>query len=427
MQQNIDASPGGRATNLPAARHTRKLSTAQRGAFLGALIGWIFDYYEVFLMTMLVVAIKAELHLSTPQVGLLFSIQLLFMAIGGVYFGWLADKIGRKRVLMYTILLFSLGTMARSVAPNYEVLLILTAISGFGIGGEYGVGQTLVTETIDKRHRGFYSAFLYGGIYVGIVLGALVGGYLAPHIGWRWTFFLSGLPVLFALWVRRHTPESESWLERQAAPQAKQPTESLRSGRLLKTWLLCTFAAGLQFFAYYGVASFLPTYLVSKGASLAGASSWLIFTAIAGGVGCSIGAVLSDRVGRRFTLSLLASMAFVGGMWLAWNWDSLLSGGWNVWVPFFILFAGSNGAAVFGVLFSESFPVSIRATAVSSALQVGRGMSFFPPLIAAALLPAFGYRPIVFFSAALFGVLALVAWLFKETRHGEAVGSARDE
>ena len=174
-----------------ATMSTRRLDPAQRGAFLGALIGWIFDYYEVFLMTMLAVPMAAEFKLSTAQVGFVFSIQLLFLAVGGVFFGYLADRVGRKRVLIYTILIFSLGTMARAAAPNYEVLLVLTAISALGIGGEYGVGQTLVTETIQREHRGFYSAFLYGGIYVGIVMGALVGGYITPRIGWR----LWGPPV----------------------------------------------------------------------------------------------------------------------------------------------------------------------------------------------------------------------------------------
>lgn len=181
-------------------------------------------------------------------------------------------------------------------------------------------------------------------------------------------------------------------------------------------WLLCLAAAALQFFAYYGVASFLPTYLVSKGSTLTKASTWLAFTAIAGAVGCMIAAFLSDRIGRRATLSLVAGSACVGGIWLAIAWDKLLAGGLGTLVPFFILFAGSNGAAVFGVLFSEVFPARIRATAVSSALQIGRGLSFIPPLIAAALLPTFGYQPIVFLSAGLFGALALVAWLFPETR-----------
>lgn len=399
----------------PTASANRRLDSAQRGAFLGALIGWIFDYYEVFLMTILVVPIALDFKLSATQVGFLFSIQLLFLAIGGVVFGYLADRIGRKTVLIYTIVIFSLGTMVRAAAPDYGTLLVLTAFAAFGIGGEYGVGQTLVTETIGREQRGFYSALLYGGIYVGIVLGALVGGYIMPIVGWRMTFFLSGLPVLFALWVRRHTPESEAWLARKTAPAAPASTKARISRHLGLTWLLCVTAAGLQFFAYYGVASFLPTYLVHHGSTITGASTWLIFTAIAGAVGCAVGAVLSDRVGRRFTLSVLAGSACLGGIWLGLSWDSLLTGGRWILVPFFILFAGSNGAAVFGVLFSELFPSEIRATAVSSALQIGRGLSFFPPLIAAALLPTLGYQPIVFLSAGLFGVLALIAWLFPET------------
>jgi putative MFS transporter len=326
-------------------------------------------------------------------------------------------------VLIFTILIFSLGTMARAAAPNYEILLALTAISGLGIGGEYGVGQTLVTETIDRRRRGFYSAFLYGGIYVGITLGALVGGHITPLIGWRLTFLLSGAPVLFALWVRRHTPESEIWLQRKAIPTTLASEKSHLSG-FIPTWLLCVLAAGLQFFAYYGVATFLPTYLVRNGSTITGASTWLVFTAVAGAAGCTLGALLSDRVGRRLTLSILAGSACFGGIWLALSWDSLLTGGRWILIPFFILFAGSNGAAVFGALFSESFPAEIRATAVSSALQVGRGLSFFPPLITAALLPTLGYRPIVFLSAGLFGALALVAWLFRETRGIDLAGEA---
>ena len=391
-----------------------KLNRAQRGAFLGAFIGWIFDYYEVFLMTMLVIPIAAEFHLTTTQVGLLFSVQLLFLAVGGVTFGFLADKIGRKKVLMLTIIIFSIGTLARGAAPSYEVLLLLTALAATGIGGEYGVGQTLVSETVPAQRRGWYSGLLYGGIYVGILAGALVGGYVAPGIGWRWTFVLSGLPVLFVLWVRRHTPESEIWLNRDRTSKVRKERTKITS-HLVRVWLLCVLAAALQFFAYYGLASFLPTYLVKQGSSIAGASTWLVFTAIAGAIGCFGGSLLSDRIGRRATLSILAGTGCVGGIVLGLSWAHLLEGNW-ILIPFFILFAGSNGAAVFGALFSELFPAKMRATAVSSALQIGRGMSFFPPLIAAALLPIFGYQPIVFLSAGLFGVLALVAWAFKETR-----------
>ncbi|MCB8882634.1 MFS transporter [Acidisoma cellulosilytica] len=403
-----------------ATDQTGRLDPTERGAFLGALIGWVFDYYEIFLVSVLVVPIAVEFKLSTEEIGFIFSIQLLFLAIGGVFFGWLADRIGRKSVLILTILIYSIGTMARGLSANYAMLLVFTAFAGLGIGGEYGVGQTLVTETIRRGRRGFFSAFLYGGSYLGIVMGALVGGHLTPVIGWRLTFVLSGLPVLCALWVRRHTPESEIWLQKRAKTPAilALPT-GIVGRRYRRTWLLCVLAAALQFFAYYGAASMLPNYLVHHGSSIAGASYWLIFTAFAGAIGCATVAFLSDRIGRRASLSFVAACACFGGLWLAFGWHQLLTGRMWILIPFFILFFGSNGASVFGALFSESFPAEIRATAVSSALQIGRGLSFFPPLIAAFLIPRFGYQSVVFLSAGLFGLLALVAWLFRETAFTE--------
>ena len=389
------------------------LDKAQRGAFLGALIGWIFDYYEVFLLTLLIIPITAEFDLTNGQAGLIISMQLLFMGIGGVFFGWLADRIGRKKVLMLTILVFSIFTFARAAAPSYEILLVLTCCAAVGIGGEYGVGQTLVSELVPAGRRGWWSGLLYGGIYLGIVVGSLVGGHITPHIGWRWTFVLSGIPVLFALWVRRHTPESAVWQERAAQPKQQRTTKI--TPYIARVWVLCVIAACLQFFGYYGLASFLPKYIVDQGSSITSASTWLLFTAVAGGVGCLIGSYLSDRLGRRKTLSWLAGTAAASGIALALTWTQLLEGGIWVKVAFFAFFIGANGPAVFGALFSESFPVAIRATAVSSALQLGRAASFFPPLVAAALVPTLGYRPLVFASAGMFALLALLAWAFRET------------
>ena len=398
------------------------LDRAQRGAFLGALIGWVFDYYEVFLMTLLVVPIAAEFHLDSGQVGLLLGMQLLFMGVGGVLFGWMADRIGRKKVLIVTIGLFSVFTFARALSPNYPVLLVLTCVAAIGIGGEYGVGQTLVAEVVPPHRRGWWSGLLYGGVYIGIVAGSLVGGYLMPVIGWRWTFAVSGIPVLFALWVRRHTPESKVWADRTE----KTGGRTRISARIVRVWLLCVLAAGLQFFAYYGLASFLPSYLVDQGSTVTNASTWLLFTAVAGAVGCFIGSYLSDRLGRRKTLFVLALLAFVSGLALVATWDQLLDGGTWVRVAFFVFFIGANGPAVFGALFSESFPADIRATAVSSALQLARGLSFFPPVVASALVPAFGYRPIVLAAGIMFGCLAVLAWAFTETS-GKQLETAASE
>lgn len=397
--------------------HTR---AERRSAFLGATVGWIFDYYEVFLMSLLVIPIAKEFGLNTGQVSWIFAVQLLFLGIGGVGFGMLADRFGRKRILFWTIVLFGLATFARAFATDYTMLLVLTAIAGLGIGGEYGVGQTLVAEVMPARRRGWYSGLLYGGIYFGIMLGAVVGGYVAPEVGWRVTFAISGLPVLFAVYVRLRSPESKAWQrareDSKRAVQTTRPVRTIVSRRFLPRFLLCLCAAILQFFAYYGIATFLPTYLVDQGFSMSKASWWLFFTGFAGLVGCVWGAYSNDRFGRRATLSMLAATAGVAGVVLALGWNQMLDNG-LILIPFFFFFVGSNGAVAFGVLFSEMFPAEIRTTAVSSALQIARGLSLFPPLIAGVLLPRFGYQPVVLLSTAEFLLLAVIAWAFR--RHYE--------
>jgi MFS family permease len=389
------------------------LTRPQFNAWLSAFVGWVFDYYEVFLLTFLAVPISREFGLNPGETAYIFSIQLLFLAVGGVFFGYLADRFGRQRVLMWTIVIYSIFTFARALTTNYQMLLVLTALAALGIGGEYGVGQTLVSEVMPRERRGWWSGLLYGGIYFGIALGALVGGNLAPAIGWRWTFALSGIPILVAIFVRFSTPESELWASKRGAAQTNWSLIFNRT--FLLPFGLCLVAGVLQFFAYYGITTFLPTFLVQQGFSIGTAAWWLFFTAVAGLVGSIAGAYTNDRWGRRITLMYLAGSAAVGGLILFLSWQYLLTSP-LILIPFFILYFGSNGATVFGALFSEQFPTETRSTGVSAALQIARGLAFLPPIIAAAIFPVYGYAPIVLAGAALFGLLAVWSFVFKETR-----------
>lgn len=390
-----------------------RLDKRQRSAFLSAFIGWLFDYYEVFLLTFLIIPIVAEFGLSAGHGAALVSVSLVSMAVGGVLFGVAADRVGRRRILILTILLFTIATFARGLAPNYGTLVALTAVAGLGLGGEYGVGQSLVTEVLGRRRRGWWSGMFYGAAFWAIMIAALVGGYLLPLIGWRWTFIVSGLPVLFAFWLRRHTPESAEW--RKTAQKRKVRWNTYTKVGFLRPFMKCVVAASLYFWAYYGVTTLLPQYLVENGFSMANASWWIFFTAFAGFLGCVAGSWATDTLGRRPTLSILMGLAALGGFTVYWLGADLLLSAW-ILIPFFVMYFGSNGPTVFGSLFSEMFPTETRSAGVSSAIQFARGTSAIPPILAAAIIPHTGYTVIFLAATGLYLAGGLWAWTFPETK-----------
>ncbi|HEY3683798.1 MAG TPA: MFS transporter [Streptosporangiaceae bacterium] len=395
------------------------LDKTERGAFVGAFIGWLFDYYEVFLLTFLLIPISAEFHLSGAASAWLVSTSLISMAVGGVLFGYVADRIGRRRVLMITVLTFTVATFARALSPNYPVLLALTAVAGVGLGGEYGVGQSLISEVISAKRRGWWGGLFYGGAYLSIMLASVVGGQILPAIGWRWTFVLSGLPVLAVVYLRSHTPESAAWKETAAAE--RPPARAYVSRAFLGPLVKCLLAAVMYFWAYYGVTTLLPKYLVSSGFSMSNASWWIFFTAIAGLIGCVLSSWACDRWGRRPTLSLVMALAAVGGLIVYIGGKALLGSTW-ILVPFFILYFGSTAPTIFGTLFSEVFPTALRSTGVSAALQIARGTSALPPIIAAAVIAGPGYTPIFLGATLLYAGVSAWAWVFPETR-GMRIGT----
>ncbi len=394
-----------------------KMSAAQYKIFFGAYIGWIFDYYEVFLLSFLVIPMASDLGLSTGQVASVFSTQLLFLAVGGIVFGYLGDKIGRKKILLTTLIIFCIGTLMRAFTFDYGWLIFWTAIAGFGLGGEYGAAQALVSESVPSKKRGFWSSMLYGGAYIGIFLGAFMGGFILPEVGWRWVFAISALPILAALYLRKDVEESAIWKKNSTIKIKTNYREKYGLKRFWKPFSIALVAALFQYFAYYGITNFLPTYLVKyEGFEMGQTGWWLFFTAFAGLVGSFIAGYTADKWGRKITLSYLAFIAALGGIALYLTWESLINS-YLILIPIFFLYFGSNGATVFGSLFSEIFPTDVRATGISWSLQIGRGLAFIPPIITAAIFPVYGYQPIILIGAGLFVALSLWAWVFPETKN----------
>ncbi len=172
-------------------------------AFLGAYLGWVFDYFEVYFLSLIIVPMARAFGWSPVQVSTILSAQLASIALGGVLWGYLCDRFGRKWALQLCILQYCIGTLARAFTPDFTYMLVFTVFAGIGIGGEYGVGQTLVTETVSPAHRGAWSSMLYSGIFVGIMLAAAAGGLILPALGWSLSFAVATLPVLLVVFIRK--------------------------------------------------------------------------------------------------------------------------------------------------------------------------------------------------------------------------------
>ena len=235
--------------------------------------GWVFDFYDLILYTFLMIPIKKELHFTDVEVSFVLGASLAATAIGGVVFGFLADKYGRKRVLQWTIFTYSIGSFLSGFSYSIFFLLIFRIITGLGVGGEWGTGQTYIGETFPAKARGRYGAFMQTGAPLGIALASVIGGYIAPVIGWRYCFFISILPAILVILIRKHLPESDLWEERnrlikenrltheEIAQERRNKFGLLFSTEYRKYFILALVLAIFDMSAYWFTYSWMPGYL----------------------------------------------------------------------------------------------------------------------------------------------------------------------
>ena len=239
--------------------------------------GWLFDFYDLMLFSFLLVPIKNALGLSEVLLSLLLGASLAATAVGGILFGYLADRFGRKSVLSWTILVYSVGTLLCGTAGSFTALLVFRIVTGLGVGGEWATGQTLVGETFPAKMRGRFAAVMQTGAPLGIALAALVGGFVAPALssrlgpdwGWRACFFISVLPALLVVVIRRSMPESDVWLAGRAVERPKvrgQFAEMVAAPALRRLFALGLVLAITDMSAYWFTYSWLPsTFTTSSG------------------------------------------------------------------------------------------------------------------------------------------------------------------
>jgi MFS family permease len=396
--------------------------TARR-ALLAAALGWMLDAFDVMLYALVLAALMRDLDLSKDVAGLLGSVTLVASAVGGVAFGVIADRYGRTRALMGSILVYSVFTAACGLAQSAAQLAVFRIGLGLGMGGEWASGAALVSETWPAEHRGKALGFMQSAWAIGYGLAALVTGLVLPAFGWRAVFFVGLLPALFTLWIRRSVPEPEAWTAVAHGPGVR-PRGSLRrvfaEGRATVTVVL-TFMNACCMFAWWGFNLWIPAYLsLPTGEGGIGLRTtqmaWLVG---AMQVGTWFGYVtfgfVADAIGRKrsYVTYLVAAAVLLVGYASTRDVRVLLALG-----PF-VAFFGSGYFTGFGAITAELYPTSIRATAQGLTYNTGRLASAAAPFVVGSLAERQGFG-VAFTVAALAFLLAAVAWFgIPETRGRE--------
>jgi MFS family permease len=390
--------------------------------------GWLFDFYDLMMFSFLLIPIKETLGLSDASLSLLLGSTLAATALGGILFGYLSDRFGRKTVLSWTILVYSLGTFACGFAQGVWWLLVFRVITGLGVGGEWATGQTLVGETFPAKMRARFAAVMQTGAPLGIALASVVGGFAQPALasafgpdrGWRGCFFLSVLPALLVVVIRRVMPESDVWLERRrlaAEPEGGHLSDLLRTPGLRRLFLLGLVLALTDMSAYWFTYSWMPKYLYDNlGFSMARSGLWMLVAQAGGLLGYLSFGVFADWKGRRPAYTGFSLIWAVGLVAITLFWSRIAAWPWLALAFMFMVGFGTGNFSGYGPIFSEIFPTKVRNTAMGTAFNLARGVQFFTPLIITQVATRYGLGGGISLAAFFAVFTGLWVWTLPETR-----------
>ena len=404
--------------------------TRQHYKILGmSWAGWIFDFYDLILFTFLLIPISKEYGFSELQMSYVLGSSLAATAVGGVIFGILSDRLGRKTVLQLTILTYSVGTFFSGLAGSFWFLMVFRVITGLGVGGEWATGQTYVSETFPAKVRGRYCAFMQTGAPIGIAIASLVGGMLSPVIGWRACFFVSIIPALLVIYIRKSLPESDLWAQRKkllkqggdilrkATPAVKTGFFALFAKEHRKYFILALVLAIFDMSAYWLTYSWMPGYLHNeRNFSMTKSAWWILVTQSGGFLGYFCFGFIADKLGRRPAYSIYSVIMAVGLLAITIFWENVVMYPAIILGFMFMVGFGTGMFGGYGSLFSELFPTSIRSTAMGSAFNLARGIQFFTPVAISLIATRYGLGGGIAL-AALFALLTGAwVWTFPETK-----------
>lgn len=407
-----------------------------------SIIGYAMDGLDVLILSFAMAAIVSEFGLTLGEGGLIATYTLIGTVLGGYLFGIFADYFGRVHTFSLTIIIFSIFTGACAFADNVTHLNILRFLAGLGLGGEYGIGMTLVSETWPAAKRARATAGVAMGWQAGAVLAAILAAVVLPDYGWRGLFLVGVVPALLAAWARHGIKEPPMWVKRKemkkelAARKANGETltaeeeEQLAEARKFPlahlfaslsktvTTLSLTVMTSVQNFGYYGIMVWLPMILLKEhGLTTKSMSGWMIVTVIGMIAGIYVFGYLCDRLGRKIPYLIFyicaAAMVYIYV---------------NLGTPVALLFGGAflgffcNGMmAGYGTLLSENYTTDARSTAQNFIFNTGRAVGGFAPAIIGALAQSHGFSAAFALLSCVYVAAAVNVLLFIKDTKGTVI------
>jgi MFS family permease len=411
----------------------RQATPGQRRTLLAAAMGWALDAFDAMLYSLVLAMLMRDLGMSKTVAGSLGTLTLLASGIGGVLFGFLADRIGRKQALMASIFTYSICSFASGLATSIAMLAVARFVLGLGMGGEWNTGATLVAETWPNELRAKAISIVQSSWALGFAAAALVAGPVARYYGWRAVFFVGIFPALITLWIQRSVPESEMWRTHKRAGSGGSTNDV---GGVVTNYVPMKFSVifrapyGKQtfallffnffgMFAWWGLFTWLPPYLSlpveqgGRGFGVMGMTTLMVVLNLCGMFpGYASFGWVADHLGRRrtFLIYTLTAALLIPFYAMARSQAVLLVLG--TLVAFFGtgIFSGS------GIMGSEIFPTAVRARALGFTYNGARTMSSLAPLVIGRVGQTKGLSWAFFVCAAGYLLAALMTTLLPETK-----------
>ncbi len=425
----------------------RQATPGQRRTLLAASMGWALDAFDAMLYSLVLALLMRDLGMSKTVAGSLGTLTLLASGIGGVLFGFVADRIGRKSALMASILTYSLCSFASGLATTITMLAIARFILGLGMGGEWNTGATLVAESWPTEFRAKAISIVQSSWALGFAAAALIAGPVSRYHGWRAVFFVGILPAIITLWIQRKVPESEMWQDRRtplkparedepgcsdsskgrdkAGSSAPVTDNSVSFTKLILKPPYARYTFALLFFnffamfSWWGLFTWLPPYLSlpvdqgGRGFGVMGMTTLMVVLNLFGMFpGYASFGWVADHLGRRkaFLVYTLIAAILIPIYAAARSQLALLL------IGTIVAFFGTGIFSGSGIMGSEIFPTAVRARALGLTYNGARTMSSLAPLVIGRVGQAKGLAWAFYLCAVGYLLAAFMTTLLPETR-----------